>query len=164
MTLKMRRCPQCILIHVFENPCVECINIATIQYPQGRVVTHSNTYWKKGLNIFGKKGYDAIFKEMAQLDDRECFKPIMTLTVPTPSKLPFTRSRLFSLSFSSRLGSFPPVMDGGQAKGLIQEGSKRTGKTYRAGEKKTFVLTYRFYIFLGTVRSMESKDKEPACS
>ena len=31
---------------------------------------------EKGLKIFGEKGYDAIMKEMGQLDDREAFRPI----------------------------------------------------------------------------------------
>ena len=31
---------------------------------------------EKGLKIFGEKGYDAIMKEMGQLDDCEAFRPI----------------------------------------------------------------------------------------
>ena len=31
----------------------------------------------RGLKLFGEKGYEAIVKEMSQLDDRECLKPIL---------------------------------------------------------------------------------------
>ena len=31
---------------------------------------------QKGLKIFGEHGYEALEKEIGQLDDRECFGPI----------------------------------------------------------------------------------------
>ena len=32
---------------------------------------------QKGLKIFGEKGYEAIKKEIGQLDDRGCFRPVL---------------------------------------------------------------------------------------
>ena len=51
---------------------------------------------KKGLKIFGEKGYDAIMKEMGQLDDREAFRPIHVSELTTNERKKGSNS--FSLS------------------------------------------------------------------
>ena len=60
----------------------ESTYIATYMEEIENITTKSETCMsqqhllEKGLKIFGKKGYDAILKEMGQLDDRKCFEPV----------------------------------------------------------------------------------------
>ena len=51
----------------------ERMNSTEVEHGSQFVVTYS---LKKGIDTFGDRGKDAALKEMKQLHDRECFKPI----------------------------------------------------------------------------------------
>ena len=48
----------------------------TMEYLENKFQGGQQYIYHKGLKVFGNKGRKALEKEMGQLDDRECFKPI----------------------------------------------------------------------------------------
>ena len=53
---------------------IERVTNTTIQEGEQHVTTYS---LQKGIKKFGQRGVDSALKEMKQLHDRDCFKPIL---------------------------------------------------------------------------------------
>eukprot|EP00977_Amphora_coffeiformis_P023701 scaffold13992_cov140-Amphora_coffeaeformis.AAC.1 len=71
-----------VMAHIIST-IKERLHIATVEHGSQHVVTYS---LKKGIDKFKDRGKAAALKEMKQMHDRECFKPIHKHTLSTTER------------------------------------------------------------------------------